>query len=373
MMEETGIQLGELRESIRQVLDEHHQTRGDDIPGEDGRPLDKALWAQMTELGWFGLGIGEESGGLGLGAAHVAVLHEELGRSLASIPATTTLLAASLITLAGSPQQRADLLPRICRGELMVSMLLPSGYGGAPAYGAEGLSATYEHIPFADSVDLFLLPFTQGDGGLAYAILPAGTPGVVVERRTVIDLTRHLGEVRLSGLDLDHGSIMPVTPEQLAVMRSHADIALASDAIGGAAAIFERTIEYLGVREQFGRPVGSFQALKHRAANWKVLLEASIALARHAADAVASREADAEVLAASAKFYCCDVYASLSGDAIQLHGGIGFTWEHPCHLFLKRAKLNQQMFGGSIEHKERVARLAFNPAAEPAPPSLIRN
>ncbi|WP_336967464.1 acyl-CoA dehydrogenase family protein [Sphingobium aromaticiconvertens] len=357
-MEEHGIELGELRDSIRQVLDEHHAVVGNDIPDEEGRPVDRELWTQMANLGWLALGIDESFGGLGLGAGHVAVLHEELGRSLASVPATT-LIAAEAIGQGGSPDQQAEWLPLVATGELMATILLPSTLGNVPAIANDRLSGRYDHVPFADVAQLFLLPVAQADGTLALALLRAGSDGVSVRRRSAIDLTRSLGEVHVTDVALQAGDLIPLSDTLIATLRSHADVALACDAVGGAAAALERAIDYMGVREQFGRPIGSFQALKHRAANWKVLLEAATALARHSAEAVASGEVEAEALAASAKFYCCDVYAALAADVIQLHGGIGFTWEHVCHLFLKRAKLNQQMFGNSVEHKERVARLAF--------------
>ena len=139
---------------------------------------------------------------------------------------------------------------------------------------------------------------------------------------------------------------------------------LACDAVGGAAALLELTVDYLKVREQFGRPIGSFQALKHRAADWKVKIEATAALARHAGALLSAGSADASAAASSAKAYAVDTYAAFCGDAVQLHGGMGFTWEHPCHVFLKRAKLSQQLYGSSTAHKERAARFAFDQIEE---------
>ncbi|MHA3791151.1 acyl-CoA dehydrogenase family protein [Sphingomonas sp. YL-JM2C] len=361
-MDDSGIGLDELREAIRQVLDERLQTQGDAIPDEDGRPLDRDLWRQMAGLGWLALGVAEEHGGLGQGFAHAAVLHEELGRALASVPSLTTLLAADAIALAGSAEQKARWLPAIAAGELMAGIALPPP-GGAPApVQADGLIV--RDMPFADAVDLFLLPVAAADGGVALALVEAA--GASVTRRRTVDLTRSMGEVRVDAATLAAADRIALDPAMLDRLRDRAAVALASDAIGGAAAVLERTVDYLCVREQFGRPIGSFQALKHRAASWKVLLEAATALVRHAADAVGTGEADASVLASSAKYYACDVYAATAADAIQLHGGIGFTWEHACHLFLKRAKLNQLLFGSSSLHKDRVAGLAFTSFAPDA-------
>lgn len=358
-MDDTGIGLDELRDSVRQVLDEHLQTNGDAIPGEDGRPFDRALWKQMADLGWLALGIDADHGGLGQGFAHSAVLHEELGRTLASVPSLTTLLAADAIALAGSAAQKERWLPAIAAGELTASIALPSPGSRAVPAPADGL--VMANMPFADVVDLFLLPVTSADGGVALAAVEAADASVT-KRRTV-DLTRSMGEVRVDAAGLAGAERIALDPATLDRLGDRAAVALASDAIGGAAAVLARTVEYLCVREQFGRPIGSFQALKHRAASWKVLLEAATALVRHAADAVGAGDAEASTVASCAKFYGCDAYAAISADAIQLHGGIGFTWEHVCHLFLKRAKLNQQLFGSGTVHKERVAGLAFRPAA----------
>jgi alkylation response protein AidB-like acyl-CoA dehydrogenase len=364
-MDDIGIGLDELRNSIREVLDEHLLARGDAIPNEEGRPLDRALWDQMAGLGWLALGIDEAHGGLGQGFAHSAVLHEELGRALSSVPALTTLLAADAIALAGTAEQKARWLPAIAAGELMASITLTPSGAIAPTAHADGV--VVPDMPFADAVDLFLLPVAAADGRVALAVVEAAKASVT-KRRTV-DLTRSMGEVRVDAAVLAGAERIPLDPATLGRLRDRAAVALASDAIGGSAAVLARTVDYLCVREQFGRPIGSFQALKHRAANWKVLLEAATALVRHAADAVAADETDASTVASCAKFYACDAYAAISADAIQLHGGIGFTWEHVCHLFLKRAKLNQLLFGSSTVHKERVAGLAFNPAVPAAAPA----
>lgn len=362
-MSDLGIDVGELRIVVREMLDEHHAAVGDQVPGEDGRPLDRPLWEKMAELGWLALSISEEHGGLGLGHAHLAVLYEELGRHLATVPVLTTLLAAEAIGAAGSAGQKSRWLPTIAAGQAMATLRLPDDAGPVPALdGGNRISATFEHVPFADAADLLLLPVMDQDGAVAFALIEPRREGVLISRRPIVDLTRSMGVVTLQDVALTADDLVRVPEAVLEQLRNHACMATACDSVGGAAAILELTIEYMGVRQQFGRPIGSFQALKHRAANWKVLLEATIALARHCADALAAGEEESSALASSAKFYASDVYAALAGDAVQLHGGIGFTWEHVCHLFLKRAKLNQQIFGSASLHKDRVARLAFGTA-----------
>lgn len=360
--DETGFGLDELRESVRQVLGPDAARLSEAIPGEEGRSFDRALWGRMADLGWLALTVDEQHGGMGLGFAHGAVLHEELGRVLACVPLATTMAVADLIAAAGSPTLQALWLPRIVAGEAVAALVVPDATVCAPTASAGGaIDAVFSYVPFADVADLFAFPI-RIDGEMATAVLPAATAGVTVARQHTVDLTRTLGRIELRRVDLRSVEVLRTPGEISERIIDKLAVALASDAIGGATAILERTVEYMSIREQFGRPIGAFQALKHRAANWKVLLEAATALVHHAADALAAGQPDAPMLASGAKFYGCETYAAIAADAIQLHGGIGFTWEHVCHLFLKRAKLSEQLLGSSSQHKDRVARLAFGNA-----------
>ncbi|NLR72996.1 acyl-CoA/acyl-ACP dehydrogenase [Novosphingobium sp. ERN07] len=342
----------ELREAVRSVLSDR-SGGAITVPGDDGNGFDAALWAEMAGLGWLGLTVPEAHGGLGLGLAHACVLHEELGRELASVPMLSTLLAVDALALHGDADVQGRWLPLIAAGECLAALALPDG-GGLPVMGA-ALDGVVEDVAFADVAGILLLPARNADGVQVLAMVEAGASGLSIETRALVDLTRSAGRVVLNGV-VPTAVLVPGEQgwERLA---DHAAAALACDAAGGADALLERTVEYLKVREQFGRPIGSFQALKHRAADWKVRIEAVKVLARHAGAALDEAAWDASALASGAKAYACDVYAAFSGDAVQLHGGIGFTWEHPCHLFLKRAKLSQQMFGGPAAHKDRVAQL----------------
>jgi alkylation response protein AidB-like acyl-CoA dehydrogenase len=204
-------------------------------------------------------------------------------------------------------------------------------------------------------VDELVLPVRGADSALSLAILAREEQGVEVETHDIIDLTRTLGEVRLTGVQVPPERIFPLA----AGLLDHAAVALACDSSGGAAHILERTVSYLGTRKQFDRPIGSFQALKHRAATWKIQLEAVAALTRHACDLLDSAAGGRSATASCAKFSAAETYVAIAEDSVQLHGGIGFTWDHECHLFLKRSRLNCELFGGSTQHRERVAELAF--------------
>ncbi|MBL8546426.1 MAG: acyl-CoA/acyl-ACP dehydrogenase [Hyphomonadaceae bacterium] len=342
-----ALDLLELRNAIRGALNDRAIT----IPGEQGRPVDRELWSDMAALGWLGLGVSADDGGLGQGYAHLAVLHEELGRITASAPTLTTLTAASLIAAHGSSVLRKDVLPDIVSGALTASVADPLRTKVSMRDGR--ISGMVEDVLFAADVDLLLAPTEAG-----FVVIRTAQEGVKVTSQAIVDLTRRVARVQLDAVSVSKDSAIGLNAAGRANVEDQLAVAVACDAVGGAQAIFERTIDYLGIREQFGRPIGSFQALKHRAAHWKVQLEAAAALVRQAALAVGAKES-ASALASSAKFYACDLYAAVAEDAIQLHGGIGFTWEHPCHLYLKRAKFNQVLFGSSTAHKERIARLAF--------------
>jgi alkylation response protein AidB-like acyl-CoA dehydrogenase len=349
------LDLGELREAVRGVLVDR---RGDamEIPGEEGRGLDRALWDEMAALGWLGLSVAEAHGGLGQTVAHLGILYEELGRELASVPLLPTMLAAAAIEAHGDAEVQARWLPSIAAGACLAAASLP-GEGGVATLAADGcVSGPIDHAAFGDVADLLLVPVRRA-GETALALIAADQPGVTVTRRAVVDLTRSVARIELDGVSPE--ALLPIDEAGWNALADHAAMALASDAVGACAALLKLTVDYLQIREQFGRPIGSFQALKHRAADWKVKIEATTALTRHAAALIAAGGEGASATASEAKAYACDTFAVFAGDAVQLHGGIGFTWEHPCHLFLKRAKLGQQLHGSSTVHKERAARFAF--------------
>jgi alkylation response protein AidB-like acyl-CoA dehydrogenase len=336
------------------------------MASDRGEGIDRGLWSEMAALGGLGLAIPEAHGGLGQGIGELGVLYEELGRALSRVPVMGVLLAAQAVAAAGRPDQQARWLPALAAGRLIATVALPSEpRAPGPVIDEDArANGTVADVVFAGAMDLLFIPVRRLDGGRALLAVSQSEPGVVVERRSAIDLTRDLGDVVLRDVAAAGDHLIELSEQQWTDLLDHAGLALAADSIGGAARILERTVAYMQTRVQFDRPIGSFQALKHRAASWKVLLEAAGALVRHAAERLASGDAGRSAAASAAKFYACDAFAAIAGDSVQLHGGIGFTWEHECHLFLKRAKLNQVLFGAATAHKERVAGLLF---ATPAP------
>ena len=355
-------ELNELRETIRAFLgsesDSHQVRRALENPGE----FHTKMWAKIAELGWLGICIDEQYDGLGLGVSAAAIGYEEFGRYLTPLPFMSTVLASAAINRSGSEAQKSDWLPKIAAGEISACIGLPSFT--APVQASDNgdavvLNGVSANLLDAARTDLLLVPLIDASERVGLAIIEAKAQGVAISVRPTIDQTRQLCDVHLDGVVVSRSRIFYPEEQAWTDLFDHACVALACDSMGGATHILEKTVDYLKMRNQFGRPIGSFQALKHRCATWKILQEAAGALTANSTRMLSSDESTKSVWASNAKFYACDAYASIAGDAIQLHGGIGFTWEHDCHLFFKRAKLNQVLFGAGAEHKDRIARLAF--------------
>lgn len=357
-----------LRDAVRDVFNDRLTLDALRRLANGGAKIDEALWGNAGELGWIGINVPEQYGGSGLGFAALAALYEEAGRYLAPIPLLPTVLCADALVAGGSDAQKKAWLPAIVAGRCIGAVSSPSDalIGRIPVLKKKGSAVILDGLAGGllspTGAGLLIVFAKEESGALRVLVIDPKRDGVAVDIFEAGDLTRHLGEVSFNGTALPADCVMDADGRQLAErLLTHGSLALASDSVGGAARIFELTIDYLKTREQFGRPIGSFQALKHRCANLKVLLEVGAATVR---EAVAQAEtADAARWACMAKFQGCDAYANIAGDAIQLHGGIGFTWEHHCHLFLKRAKLNQQLYGGSEWHRDRAAQLIFGKEA----------
>lgn len=359
-----GMDLEALRDGVRAVLSEQasHEKVAAFTNTEGVR--DRPLWSQAAELGWLALSADEAQGGLGLGPSELAVVYEELGRAVAPLPVLGTMLVVEALARGGDAAQQAAWTPRLAAGELAgtVSMLTPGALAptlslSAGVDGGVVLDGVAETLLDGAAADVLLLLARQ-DGALRWVLVEPAIDGVTVEKAVTVDRTRHLGVARFEGLALPAGRVLAGDTAAIADgLLHHAALALASDARGGANAVFEITLDYLKTREQFGKPIGSFQALKHRCADHKIALVASGALVAEAVARMASGDPAAGRYALAAKALATEVYARVAQDAVQLHGGIGYTWEHPCHLYLKRAKLNEQLFGGPAAYLDRVTDL----------------
>ena len=353
-----------LRDSVRKVLRA-------ELPGarlrrltDEGAAFDHALWRKAAELGWPALAVSESHGGIGLGPVSIGALFEELGAALAPLPYLGTILAARALELGGSAQQQARWLPVIAAGEATCAVSEPAANGATPlpvlTRGDGGVILDGVAGDLLQGAEASLLAILAREtSGEVFVVVEPAQDGVTPVLERTVDRTRHLARLELNNLGLPVERVLVAAPagQIRNALQTEAELALASESAGGAAEIFARTIDYLKIREQFGRPIGSFQALKHRCADHKVALTASAAVVREAVVLHAAKAPEAPAMAALAKAYACEVFAKVAEDAVQLHGGIGFTWEQDCHLFLKRAKLNQALFGTTAATLDRAAEL----------------
>ncbi len=294
-------------------------------------PDAEASWNTVAEMGALMMAVPEELGGLGLGREATGVIHTELGRTLTPGPAIAQMLVIEALCAADGLAERQDLLDRAMAGEVMTASL-------ARADACGSLTC----VPDADRASHVLV---VQEGRIALVPLE----GAQVIARETWDKTRRLFDVRPTGdgFVLAEGDAATALAQRL---EAQLLFALAGDSLGGADAILELTIEYLGTRRQFDRPLALFQALKHRVADMKTWLSAAEALFWNRAADTAAGVAELGAL----KAHAASVYRAIAEDAIQLHGGIGLTMEHHCHLFLKRATLNSAL-GGDVDHWEEQA------------------
>ncbi|GAA0570338.1 acyl-CoA dehydrogenase family protein [Actinomadura welshii] len=355
----------ELRDALRRFF-------ADRSPSAEVRRLmgtaeghDPRTWALMAEqLGLQGLAIGEEHGGAGYGMRELAVVFEEMGRAVVCAPFLATVTAAAALQ---AGEGGHDLLPGIADGTTIATLAVAEEDG---SWDPGSVSAVFEDGVLRGTKDFVL------DGHIADLVLVAarGTNGVGVyavqddtnlvrSALPTLDQTRKLARITLDGVPARRVGGEDALRRALDV----AAVALAAEALGGAQRTLDMTVEYAKVRHQFGRPIGSFQAIKHRCADMFVLVESARSAVLNAAAAADGNPAGLPAAAALAKAYCSDAYAHTAGEAIQLHGGIGFTWEHDAHLYFKRAQASRQLFGTPDRHRGRLAEAAGLTGAGAAP------
>jgi alkylation response protein AidB-like acyl-CoA dehydrogenase len=363
-----------LREvAARFLADEASSERVRAVVEARGLP-DSRLARKAAELGWFGLEIPEADGGAGADYAGLVSLLEETGARVASLPLlSSAVLCAGAVLLAGSPGQRERWLPGLAAGALRGTALLPGAFGagdGIAAREAHGLhlDGTCGYVLDARVADLLVVAARTAAREQIVAVVAGTDAGVAVDPLEMVDGTRCVDAVRLTGVRVDEGNVLArgAAAERLVTaLVNRAATAVAADSLGIARRVLDMTVDYAGRRVQFGRPIGSFQAVKHQAADMLVDLRTARELVRDAARRVAGDLAAAATSEAvsMAKSHVCEVAARSAGTAVQLHGGIGYTWEHDLHLFLKRAKLNEQLCGGARWHRARVSANLFGTEA----------
>jgi alkylation response protein AidB-like acyl-CoA dehydrogenase len=358
----------ELRASVRSLLTDRCPPSAVLPVYEGDRSLVAPLWkALATDLGLAGLLVPEERGGSGASAREAAVVLEELGRAVVPVPFLTSSVMAATVLLGAAPGGPADaLLARLAAGDLTAALVLPL----STAPGAEAPAVTVDDggrltgrvssVAGALEADVLLVPAVGRGGTSVHAALVGDATITPV---TSLDMTRQLADVTFENTAGERVLTAPAGPAAVRRGLETGAALLASEQVGIAQWCLATTVAYLRERRQFGRLVGSFQALKHRLADLYVATESAAAAARYAAVTAAVDDPDRTIAGAVAAAFCGDVAVRTAEEAIQLHGGIGMTWEHPAHLYLKRAKADQIALGTPGFHRARLAELVDLTAA----------
>jgi alkylation response protein AidB-like acyl-CoA dehydrogenase len=346
-----------LRSGVRDLLAQRSPVTRVLSQIEAAGPYDQALWRTLAaDMGLAGMTVPERFGGAGATLREAAVVLEELGRGLAPVPFLSSAVVATTALLSAGD---GDLLAKLATGDTVAVLAVPFSSSSAVDTGVtveSGLTGMITNVADALAADVLLVP--AGDG--LYAV-DATADGVTRTPVVSFDLTRPVADVSLSGAA---GRLVASGPSATAAVTAALTAGaalLASEQLGVAEWCLDTTVDYVKLRHQFGRPVGSFQGVKHRLADLWVEVTQARAVARYAADCAATGDADLPVAAAMAQAFVSPVAVKAAEEAVQLHGGIGFTWEHPVHLYLKRAKTCSVAYGTAERHRQSLATLVDLP------------
>ncbi len=355
----------ELRATLRRLFGGQPACLARPALAGDG-PYDAALWATLAgKLGLSGLSLPERYGGSGYTRADRAAALHEMGRCLLPSPfLASVVLAAETLLAAGDEDVLAGVLPGLSAGTTLATV----AYREGPGYDCPPVRAARDRLGWrltgccsfvldGCQADLILVPAQTQNGVSLFLVEVAGAPGLSRRPMRTLDPSRPQARLDLSATP---GRLVGDPGAGAAAVRqgvAHATIALAAEQVGGAERCLEAAVEYAGTRQQFGRPIGSFQAIKHKCADLLILLESARSAARYAAS-VSSYPATEDLFAAAALAgaYCSAAFFTVAAENVQIHGGIGFTWEHDAHLYFRRAKASEVMFGTPLEHRAFLGR-----------------
>ncbi len=365
-----------LRDSARRFFESECNTQFVRRRMAEPAAVTDEFWQKLANQGWLGIVYPEEEGGSGLGLVDLVVLMEEMGRAVMPGPfLSTVLLGGAAIGEAGTPAQRRLWLPQIAAGTVKAALawtepnLRWDAAGitlrAREAGGGFTLSGTKLFVGDAHLADILVVAARTRDGstmedGVSLFLMPKDTSGLTVTVLPTIDETRKLCEVRLDNVALPAGALLGEKHEgwrPLSQVVARATVALAAEMCGGAQQVLDMTVAYAKIRITFGKPIGSYQGVKHQAADMLVAIENAKSLTYYAAWAVDQGLDEAPLAVSMAKAAASDMYRRAAGTGIQLHGGIGMTWEHDLQLYFKRAKASEVAFGDATWHRERVAQL----------------
>jgi alkylation response protein AidB-like acyl-CoA dehydrogenase len=358
-----------LRDSVRSFLtDKIPMTRVRELM-ETEAGFDEALWAETAGLGWQGMAIPEEYGGAGFSYLELGIVFEEMGRALTPLPfLSTVVLGAGAVLLAGDEAQKKAHLPKVASGEDRMALAVVEASGRWDPDGVEMaakpdgdevvVSGVKSYVVDGHTSHTLVVAVRDETGSVSLYLVPADAEGVSAARLETMDMTRKQAEISFNDVRIPAAARLGAAGSGAATLEKLYDlaaVALAFEQVGGAQRCLEMSVEYAKVRHQFGRPIGSFQAVKHKCADMLVEVESSKSSAYYAGWAAAEDNDELPVVAPLAKAYCSDAYFHVAAETIQVHGGIGFTWEHDAHLYFKRAKTDQLLFGDSAQWRAKLA------------------
>jgi alkylation response protein AidB-like acyl-CoA dehydrogenase len=320
-----------------------------------GTDVDEKLWQRGAELGWSGLAVPEEYDGAGQGLVELCLVAEELGRAAAPGPFAESALTGLVLARSGRPQ----LLSALASGDLKASLACHGQTAGHYDGDDLVLSGRATAVQSAATADWLLVtaavPPVPGDADRRLVLVERAA--VAVEPRRTLDETRRWYDVVFDGVRVRPADVIADDDARIQWLTDAAAVLNAADSLGAGERLLDMTVSYVKVREQFGRPIGSFQSVKHKVADMLTTLKGARAATYYAAMALDAGVADATVAASVAKAFTAEGVAALAGEALQTHGGIGFTWEHDLHLYLRRVKVNEMLYGAPAEHYERIVTL----------------
>ncbi len=365
----------ELRSQARAFLAEHSGSEQVRAAMASEQGFDAGVWKQISaELGWTALLVPEAFGGLELGPVELVALSEVMGEALLCAPFFSSVcLGAQALLVAGSEEQKREHLPGIAEGTTLATLASLEPNGRHDASGIESiarreggewvLSGGKRYVVDGHCADLLVVPArregSRGAEGVSLFLVPAGAAGLERRALTTLDQTRRLAAIELrdvrvpaSALLGEEGGGWPALERTLDL----AAVALAAEQVGGAQRCLDLSVAYAKERVQFGRPIGSFQAIQHKCADLMIAVEAARSGVYWAACVAAQGDADLSVAASLAKCTASEAFFRCAAESIQIHGGVGFTWEYDVHLYFKRARATESLLGDPAWHRERVAR-----------------
>ena len=363
-----------LRSAARSFLADHSSGAQVRATMATDAGYDPALWLRLgTELGWTALLIPEAYDGLGLGYVELIALMEEMGAALLCAPFFSTVcLATNALLLGASEEQKRQYLPGIAAGEITATLVFTEPNGRWDAGGIEMvadpqgdsfmLNGRKSFVIDGHTADLLMVAArragSHGSEGIHLFIVAANTPGIERQALPTMDQTRRQAQLTFRNVRVSAAARLGGEGEGWPILRKTLDlaaIALAAEQLGGAQRCLDMSVEYAKQRIQFGRPIGSFQAIKHKCADMLLRVESARSATYYAGWAASVDDPELPALASLAKAYCSDTYFQCAAEAIQIHGGVGFSWEYDVHLYFKRAKSSETLLGDATYHRELVA------------------